>query len=216
MNRSAITTVVAVVAAFGVGLTWSFFTGSSHGSVAIVDLDEVARRIGRDKEMVESVQTQASALNSQLIKIQNQANQELSKFRAGLNEDQQVTNEEAQQYVRVQRSAQVKLSQIQQQAKVGLNQHRQQLVSQFRKDAQPIAAKIAKERGFDSVITRNDTVVFSFDEAVDITDDVVKLMSAEMPARPAKKTAPKATKPPVKKSGTPAATAAAPAPSTTN
>ncbi len=212
MNRSAITTVVAVVAAFGVGLTWSYFTGSNQGSVAIVDLDEVARRIGRDKEMIESVQTQAGALNTQLVGLQNKAIQQLKAVRDGLNEDEQITNQEAQQFVRLQRSAQVQLTQLQQRAKVGLNQHRQQLVSQFRKDAQPIAAKIAKERGFDSVITRNDTVVFSFDEAVDITDDVVKLMSAEMPARPAKKTAPKA-KTPVKK---PAATATAPATSTTN
>lgn len=215
MNRSAITTVVAVVAAFSVGLTWSYFTGSHHGSVAIVDLDEVARRIGRDKEMVEAYQTQASALNSRLVQIQNKANQDLNKFRAGLKEDNQVTNEEAQQYVRVQRNAQVKLNQLKQQANIGLNQHRQQLISQFRKDAQPIAAKIAKERGFDSVITRNDTVVFSFDEAVDITDDVVKLMSAEFPARSTKKAAPK-TKTPVKKPTTPAATAAAPATSRTN
>lgn len=189
MNRSAITTVIAVVAAFSVGLTWSYLTGSGHGSVAIVDLDEVARRLGRDKEMVESVQTQAGALNQRLVAAQNSAVQQLNQVKASLNEDEQITNEEAQQFVRLQRSAQLQLNQLQQQARTGLNQHRQQLVSQFRKDAQPIAMKAAKERGFDSVVTRNDTVVFSYDSSVDITEDVIKLMSAEMPARPAAKPA---------------------------
>lgn len=213
MNRSAITTVVAVVAAFGSGLTWSYFTSNHSGGVAIVDLDEVARRVGREKDMVDSIQTQSGALNQALTNAQKSAIDQLNKVKANYNEDQQITNEEAQQFVRLQKSAQVQLTQLQQQARLNINNHRQQLVSQFRKDAQPIAAKVAKERGFDSVVTRNDTVVFSYDNTVDITEDVVKLMSAEMPARPAAKTPSKpATGTPAQQ---PAATAAAPASSTT-
>lgn len=183
MNRSAVTTAVAVVAAFGLGLAWSYFTSSQAGGVAVVDLDEVARRLGRDQEMVESIRTQSGALTQRLAAAQKSANDQLGKLRASLQEDQQISNEEAQQYVRVQRSAQVQLNQLQQQANLSLNQHRQQLISQFRKDAQPIVKRVAHEKGFDSVVTRNDTVVFSFEDSVDITEDVIKLMSAEMPAR---------------------------------
>lgn len=185
MNRSALTTVVAVVAAFGSGLAWSYFTSNNSGGVAIVDLDEVARRVGRDKEMVQSIQNQAGALNQRLTAAQNSAISQLNKVKAGYSEDEKITNEEAQQFVRLQKSAQLQLTKLQQQARLNINNHRQQLVSQFRKDAQPIAAKVAKEKGFDSVVTRNDTVVFSYDNTVDITEDVIKLMSAEMPARPA-------------------------------
>lgn len=205
MNRSAVTTVVAVVAAFGTGLAWSYFTSTHQGGVAIVDLDEVARRVGREQEMVDSIQTQAGALNQRLTAIQGEAVKQLNAAKANLNEDKQITNEEAQQFVRLQRSAQVQLNQLQQQARVNLNNHRQQLVSQFRKDAQPIAAKVAKDRGFDSVVTRNDTVVFSFDNTVDITEDVIKLMSAEMPSKPKAKPAPE------KSEAKPATTAAKPA-----
>lgn len=196
MNRSAMTTVVAVVAAFSVGLTWSYFTsGSRPGGVAIVDLDEVARRLGTDKEMIESVQNQAGALNQRLVAAQESAVKQLNQVRSNLGEDQQITNEEAQQFVRLQRSAQLQLNQLQQQARLNLNQHRQQLVGEFRKTAQPIAARVAKEKGFDSVVTRNDSVVFSYDNSVDITEDVIKLMSAEMPARPAPKATPRSETP---------------------
>ncbi|MBT5021072.1 OmpH family outer membrane protein [bacterium] len=214
MNRSALTTVVAVVAAFSSGLAWSYFTSNNAGGVAIVDLDEVARRVGRDKEMVTSIQNQAGALTQRLTAAQNSAVAQLNKVKAGYSEDEKITNEEAQQFVRLQKSAQVQLTQLQQQARVNINNHRQQLVSQFRKDAQPIAAKIAKDKGFDSVVTRNDTVVFSYDNTVDITEDVIKQMSAEMPARPA--TSKSAVKPATATKPAPAKTAAAPKPSTTN
>ncbi|QDT32331.1 OmpH family outer membrane protein [Thalassoglobus polymorphus] len=209
MNRSSMLTACALVAAFGIGLTWSYFTNQQSGGVAIVDLDEVARRIGRDKEMVDSIQTQAGALNKTLVAAQQSAVNQLNKAKSTANEDEQITNEEAQQFVRMQRNAQVQLTQLQQKARLNLNQHRQGLVSQFRKDAQPIAAKVAKERGFDSVVTRNDTVVFSYDKTVDITEDVIKQMSAEMPAKPAKASTAKAAP-------KPAATAKAPESTTTN
>jgi len=164
--------------------------------------------------MVTSIQNQAGALTQRLTAAQNSAVAQLNKVKAGYSEDEKITNEEAQQFVRLQKSAQVQLTQLQQQARVNINNHRQQLVSQFRKDAQPIAAKIAKDKGFDSVVTRNDTVVFSYDNTVDITEDVIKQMSAEMPARPA--TSKSAVKPATATKPAPAKTAAAPKPSTTN
>lgn len=214
MNRSALTTVVAVVAAFGTGLAWSYFTSNNAGGVAIVDLDEVARRVGRDKEMVTSIQNQAGALTQRLTAAQQSAISQLNQVKAGYNEDEKITNEEAQQFVRLQKSAQLQLNKLQQQARVNINNHRQQLVSQFRKDAQPIAAKIAKEKGFDSVVTRNDTVVFSYDNTVDITEDVIKQMSAEMPARAAAVKPASATKPAAKPAET--QTASKPAETKTN
>ncbi|TWT57002.1 Outer membrane protein (OmpH-like) [Thalassoglobus neptunius] len=180
MNRSAITTAVAIVTAFSVGLTWSYFTNSRTGGVAVVDLDEVAKRLGRDKEMTDSLQAQTGELQEALAKIQSNATQQLEKVRASLG--QEVTNEEAQQFVRLRNKAQLTLNELQQQARVRIGQSRQQLISEFRQQTQPVAAKIAKEKGFDTVVTRNDTVVFSYDNSVDITDDVVKLMSAEFPA----------------------------------
>ena len=200
MRRNALTTIVAVVAAFTVGLTWSYFTSGQTGGVAIVDLDEVARRLGRDQEMVKSIQSQAGALNQKLVAAQESANQQLGQIRDGLGQDP--TEEQAKEFVLVRRNAQVQLNQLEQNAQVVLNQHRQGLVNKFREDAKPIAERVASERGLATVVTANDTVVFSFDNSVDITEDVIKLMSAEVPA-PA--SAP-VTKPPTAAQSQPATT----------
>lgn len=185
MTRSALTTSVAIVASFAIGLGWSYFTNTPQsGRVAIVDLDEVAKRLGQDKEMTEELQSEVGKLQTGLAQVQNTAVQKLQQERAKLGET--YSNEEAQQFLKTKNAVQLQLNQIQQRAQLQLNQSRQQLISDFRKQTQPVAAKIAKEKGFDTVVTRNDTVVFSFDESVDITEDVIKLMSAEMPARPVK------------------------------
>jgi Skp family chaperone for outer membrane proteins len=189
MNRNVLTTVVAVVAAFGVGLTWSYLTSGTKGGVAIVDLDEVARRLGREAEMSQSIQSAAGALNQRLTAVQKDAEGKLKAIQAELGTDP--NPEEAQQFVRQARSAQIQFNQLKQQAQQQLGNHRRQLVSQFRQETQPVAAKVAKQKGFTTVVTRNDAVVFSYYDAVDITDDVIALMSAEAPARPAPKPAPK-------------------------
>lgn len=215
MNRQALTTIVAVVAAFSVGLTWTYFTSQPAGGVAIVDLDKVAHELGRDLEMVESVKTQAGALNQTLANAQKQAVSALQNIRVGLGEEP--SEEDAKKFVLAQRQAQLQLNQLKQQAEVRINQHRQQLVSKFRSEAKPIASKIAKERGLTAVVTANDTV-FSFDDTVDITDEVIALMSAEAPAKtvtPASSTAP-APKPAAAPAETaPTNTAATQEPSTT-
>ncbi len=66
MNRTALTTVTAVVCSFAVGLGWSYYTGQKAQGVAVVDLDEVARKLGRDAEMVQSFQGEAGRLNQAL------------------------------------------------------------------------------------------------------------------------------------------------------
>ena len=185
MTRSILTTSVAIVASFTIGLTWSYFTSSNQtGRVAVVDLDEVARRLGQDKQMTESLQSTGEKLQSGLANVQSQLEEQLRKNKANLGD--QYTDEEAQQFVQNFNKSKLALSQLQQRARIQLNQSRQQLISDFRKQTQPVAAQVAKEKGFDTVVTRNDSFVFSFDNSVDITEDVVKLMSAEMPAKPTK------------------------------
>lgn len=218
MKSSVVTTAAAVVASFAIGLAWSWWMAPRAGGVAVVDLDEVARRLGRDEEMSQSFKGQADVLNQQLLGAQKSAVAQLEEIRKGLG--QEPSAEEAKNFIRLQQSAQVQLTQLKQQAEFALNNHRQQLVNRFREDAKPIAAKVAKDRGMTTVVTRNDSVVFHVEEAVDITEDVVKLMSAEMPAktaaRPASQSAAQSTSTPAPASqqATPAtptaSTAAAP------
>jgi Skp family chaperone for outer membrane proteins len=136
---------------------------------------------------------------------QNTVNQ-LEEVRKGLGEAP--TQDEAKNFIRLQQTANLKFNQLKQEADAQLGQHRQRLIDDFRKDAKPIAEKVAKTRGFSTVVTKNDSFVFAYDEGVDITSEVIQLMSAEAPARPAARTA---AKPEQQTASIPAQNAAAPA-----
>ncbi len=216
MNRNALTAVVAVVAAFSVGFGWSYYNSThSSGGVAIVDLSEVARRLGRDQEMVESIKGQATNLNQQLVNAEQSAKDQLGAMLKQIGETP--TTEDSQKFANAKRSAQIQLVQFRKQAEARVGQHQQQLVAKFRDDAKPFVDKIAKERGITTVVVKNEAVVFSFDETVDITDEVVALMSVGQPVKAATQAIPATATPQAQP--TPAAasapTAEAPTPTAT-
>lgn len=195
MKGTALTTGIAVVCSFVLGLGWAWFVNGRTQGVAVVDLDEVARRLGRDEQMVESFQRHAGKLGQALLSAQQSAVSQLEEMRQNLPESPSV--EQAQNFAMAKRNAQLQLDQRKKEVDLSLNQHRQQLISRFREDAKPIASRVAREKGFATVVTRNDSVVFSYDQGVDITEDVIKLMSAEAPARqPAARPAEAATSQP--------------------
>ena len=61
-----------------------------------------------------------------------------------------------------------------------LNQQQVALIQGFRNKIRPIAISIARERGFSIVITKNEAVLFAYDEAFDITEDVIRRMATPM------------------------------------
>jgi Skp family chaperone for outer membrane proteins len=147
--------------------------------VAVVDLDAVAHRLGLDAQMQKSVQGQTELVQQKLAALEQNAAVQLEEVRRGLGAAPS-TQEEAK-FRRMQQNAQLQLNQLKQKAEQELTQQRQQLVTRFREDAKPYAARVAREKGFSTIVTRNDTFLFSYDAAVDITDDVTKLMRQELP-----------------------------------
>jgi Skp family chaperone for outer membrane proteins len=55
------------------------------------------------------------------------------------------------------------------------------LVQNYREKLRPITKMIAAERGCNIVLTKNDTVVFAYDDAVDITDATVAYINEHAP-----------------------------------
>ncbi len=171
--------VGALVVAFGGGLAWSHFTHKSTGGVAIVDLEEVARALGRDKEIVSSLQAQKGALSQQLVAAQQQVNQELTQIRNGLG---QSPSPDAVRDLQVKAANyQQQLTKMQNQASVVLNEHGKKVLKEFRDSAKPVAVEVAREKGLTTVMTKDDGVIFAFDETVDITKDVIARMQAAAP-----------------------------------
>ncbi|WP_437203938.1 OmpH family outer membrane protein [Planctomicrobium sp. SH664] len=182
MVRHGVSAAIAIVASLAVCVCWSSFSGSQkHTGVAVVDLDEVARRLGRAEEMTQTFQGSASKLQQQLNQIQIQATEKLKEARSKIGEHP--TQEETAQFNRLTQQVNLEFNQLKKQAETQLGKHRQQLENRFRDEARPVASKLAHDKGFGTVVTKNDALIFAFDETVDLTEDVIKLMSATAPAK---------------------------------
>src|SRR5690606_20403216 len=112
-------------------------------------------------------QTKAEDTKQKLTAIEQSAIKQLQEARSSLGATPDA--EQAQKFQKMQKTAALQLNQIKQRAELEVSSHRQQLVQEFREQARPIAARIAKEHGFDAVMTRNDSLLFSYENTVDIT-----------------------------------------------
>lgn len=180
MKKNQWMVIGALVLAFGGGLIWSRYTGQRPGGVAIVDLEEVARALGRDKEIVSSLQTQRGALSQQLLNAQNQVNSELTQLQKSMGE--QPSPDAVRDLQLKAANYQKQLANMQNQAAAVLNEHGKKVLQEFRDSAKPVAIEVAREKGLTTVMTKDDGVIFAFDEAVDITADVIARLRESQPA----------------------------------
>ncbi|GEM_PF-6461127 len=187
MARNAITVCAAVVLSCCACLVVSRLTqpAASGGGVAVVDLDEVSRRLGRYNEMQNSLQAKAEETKQKLAAIEQSTIKQLQEARSSLGDTPDP--EQAKKFQKLQQTASIQLNQIKQRAEQEVSSHRQQLVQEFREQARPIVARIAKEHGFSTVMTRNDSLLFSYENTVDITEEVTKAMAGMAPAAVAAK-----------------------------
>jgi len=173
--RTTIFAMAALLLAASVGCNKTETAQAPGGGVAVIDLDEVARRLGRDLTMTESLKAREGSLTQQLSTVQANYTKQLTDkkdaFGAELTEDQ------TRALLQMQQQANLQLNQVKQKAVANLTQHKTQLIAQFRDEVKPIAQAAAKARGYSVVATKNDAVVFTYDSAHDITDDVVAEMS---------------------------------------
>jgi Skp family chaperone for outer membrane proteins len=181
----------------------------AKAGVAVVDLDKVAQELGRDTQMKGELIGQQNSLAKDLGAIQKNFEGQLAKMKEELGEEP--APEKLQEFSKAKQVAQF-MSKI--------TTRRDQLIGEFRTEARPVAEKIAKSVGATAVMTRNDAVIFSYDNTIDITDQVIAEMKAN-PTKPAAKpaAAPKSdsnvrqasattTKPAAKPAAAPAAKAA--------
>lgn len=166
------------------------------GSVAVVDLDRVAKELGRDTVMLQQLQQQQNGLNQKLASVKTSFEAQISENFEKLPEEP--SEEEAAKLLNMKRNANIQLATYKKQATNALGQLKNSAIAGFRAEAMPVARDVAKERGMNIVLTTNDSVVFAFDKSIDITDDVIARMEKSAPqAVPAPvaplKTTPEAT-----------------------
>ncbi len=156
--------------------------------VAVLDLQAVAKALGRDDEFKVQLESAGKQLGEQLTKVstslQSQLREEQTKIGAN------PSDEDRGKLRQMALDAQRKFQQSQQQARQQARQLQIKLASQFRADVQPVAAQVARSKGASAVLLANS--LMWFEPAVDITADVIgKMRSMKKP----ESTAPAAEKP---------------------
>ncbi|QDU95015.1 OmpH family outer membrane protein [Lignipirellula cremea] len=150
-------------------------SASSPSGVAVIDLDEVARRLGRDIKMTEMIKAGEGVVNQQLATVQASYEQQLSDKKAEFGEE--ATEEANKTLAQMHQQASFQFNQARQQAAAKLSQHRAQLIQQFREEVKPIAREAAAAKGYNIVLTKNDSVLFDFASTHDVTEEVIAAMS---------------------------------------
>ena len=186
--------VLAAGALFSVGCGSQFggaSASSSKGGLAVIDLDVVAKSIGRTQEMNDALNVRKNALDQALQRGQADFKKQIADKKVEFGETP--TDEQKATLVQMERNASAQLIQASRTAQAKLEQERQNMISEFRAEVRPVAQQVASDRGLGVVIPKNEGFLLSVDPGVDITADVVKAYgskkpAAKAPAKPAAET----------------------------
>jgi Skp family chaperone for outer membrane proteins len=146
------------------------------GGVGVVDLDVVAKRLGRDIEMNHLVEERVSALNGKLVTLQTSMRRLYDEKREKLGDEP--SDEQLKELQAWQDRTDAQLLESKRKAEVELANYKQALIDQFREQAKPVLREVAAARGLSIVIPKNNALLLTIDPAAEITDDV----AAKMPA----------------------------------
>jgi len=184
MRVAGFALIVCAAAAFAVGCglqNGQQTAQDARGGTAVIDLDSVAKRLGRDVEINEAVQKKQTELNEQLALLRDKLNIQFNDARAKYGDE--LTPEQEKELQSLQGQMAVQLTQAQRKAQLNLEVFKQTQISRFREDVKPIAHNVAVDSGFTTVVPKNDSFVFTFEPSVDITNLVVEKMKTSSPTK---------------------------------
>lgn len=156
-------------------------TPAAVSPIAVIDLDAIARQLGRDRQMLAAIERHESSLNQQLQVVQANYQKELEQRRQEMTSGPATLPlAERQQHLlaRFQEQAGGEVQQLRQQAKREMDRHRLQVIQDFREEVRPIAREVALARNLSLIVTKNDAVVFDYVSSIDITQEVVARMQS--------------------------------------
>lgn len=169
-------------------------TPGGSGGVGVVDLDAVAKALGRDLEMESDAEKKLGQFASELSTLQTALNRQLQEKVDEVGEAP--TDDERKALLIAQRKLDNQFRESKSAAERKLVQYKQKLVTQFREETKPIVREIAAQRGLSIVVPKDPNLLLTVASEVDLTDAVVLQMqnlakSAEKPqvqAKPKSKT----------------------------
>ncbi|MCC7145403.1 MAG: OmpH family outer membrane protein [Phycisphaeraceae bacterium] len=147
--------------------------GSSSPSVAVIDLDRLAKAIGRDVLIQQELKTRLEALvaqsRQQMEELNQNANQQIKQLADQFGPNP--TPAQRQQVLQIRDQANQEGQRINAEFVEQRAQIRAQIIARFREDIQPAVQQTAAAHGFTMVLARGEQVLI-FDTSIDITDAV--------------------------------------------
>ena len=104
-------------------------TVPNNGPVAVVDLDAVAQKLGKDKQILQLVEQRQVSLNEQVVATQNSLIEQLNKKKLEFGD---VSEEEANELAQLQTKANTILATTKSQAQSNLTNFQLDIVNRFR------------------------------------------------------------------------------------
>ena len=146
----------------------------------MVDLDSVAKAIGKDLAMSAEAEQKIAQLNQELAQLQSAMNRHLAGKRDELGED--LTDAQKRQLLVAKAKLESQYRDKKAIAERKFARYKQELVEQFREETKPILREVAARRGLSIVIPKNDALLLTVANEVDLTDDVVLEIRKLQPA----------------------------------
>lgn len=150
------------------------------GGVGVVDLDAVAKALGRDLEMQADAEKKLGQYTSELASLQSALNRQLQDKKEEIGDEP--SDDDVKTLVLTQRQLETQFRESKSKAERRLLTHKQRLIEQFREETKPVVREIADRRGLSIVIPKNDALLLTVSTDVDLTDAVVLAM--QKTARP--------------------------------
>jgi len=147
--------------------------------VAVVDLDAVAKAVGRDEAINRQVKSATEQINERLREAARQMQEELDAERERLG-GESMEEEARARMEKLTARARQGLRNNRATAEMRRNQIRTALINRFREEIRPIAERVARERGAEVVLTTQPGLLW-FDSGVDMTGAVITEFRAHPP-----------------------------------
>jgi len=144
---------------------------SSSLGVAIIDLDEIGRRLGRDVIMNQAVQHRQATLQAELQQVGTMLQE---TFKAKRQECVDTPTEaQANELLELKRQLDAAIAQRKLQAHQTLEAFRLQLNREFLDEVTPVASRVAVNHGAKIIVLDRPSVLLIADPSVDITEQVL-------------------------------------------
>jgi len=149
---------------------------SMRGRVAVVDLDAIAKTLGRDKAITNEVGRYLKTKQADINKERDQLKAKLAKEEKKLGKSPKP--KQKAEYESMARQSELQLRKDVIDARRGAAQLRAKLINEFTGEVQPVAARLAREKGFGLVLVKQPGMLF-IDGSADITAQVTKVLKAK-------------------------------------